>query len=194
MTQSVKEEIISLNIGSKIKLLRKDRQFTLQDLSDKTGLSKPLLSQVENSLVIPPLPTLLKISKALRVPMTYFITEEENRVTVVRSQEVIGAPKRFVEGRDPESYAYSSLVEGKIHKKMEPLYVEFATMAKNKVTPLGHHGDEFIYVLEGELEIFYDETTYILEAGDSLYLDARVPHGYRSVSKKRARAIMVLAE
>jgi transcriptional regulator with XRE-family HTH domain len=194
MTQSVKEEIISLNIGTKIKLLRKDRQFTLQDLSNKTGLSKPLLSQVENSLVIPPLPTLLKISKALRVPMSYFISEEENRVTVVRGKEVNGAPKRLIEGRDPSSYSYSSLLEGKTHKKMEPLFVEFSPLAKNKVTPLAHHGDEFIYLLDGQLEVIYDDDTFILDSGDSLYLDGRVPHGYRSLSKKRARALMVLAE
>ncbi len=194
MTQTVKDEIISLNIGTKIKLLRKDRQFTLQDLSNKTGLSKPLLSQVENSLVIPPLATLLKISKALRVPMSYFITEEENRVTVVRGEDINGIPKRLVEGRDPASYLYSSLVEGKIHKKMEPLFVEFSQIAKDRVNPLGHHGDEFIYVLEGQLEVLYDDTSFVLDPGDSLYLDARVPHGYRSLTKKRTRAIMVLAE
>jgi transcriptional regulator with XRE-family HTH domain len=194
MTQSVKGEIISLNIGNKIKLLRKDRQFTLQDLSSKTGLSKPLLSQVENSLVIPPLPTLLKISKALRVPMSYFITEEENRVAVVRGREVNGAPKRLVEGRDPTSYSFSSLVEGRTHKKMEPLHVEFSQVSKDKISPLTHHGDEFLYVLEGQLEVLYDDTAFMLEAGDSIYLDARVPHSYRSLTKKRAKAIMVIAE
>lgn len=194
MTQSVKKEIISLNIGIKIRLLRKERQFTLQDLSDKTGLSKPLLSQVENSLVIPPLPTLLKISKALRVPMTYFITEEEIRVTVVREKDINGTPKRLVDGRDPTGYTFSSLVEGKTHKRMEPLFVEFSPLAKSKVTPLAHHGDEFLYVLDGQLEVIYDESTITLDPGDSIYLDARVPHGYRSLSKKRARALMVLAE
>lgn len=194
MTRTMKEEVISLNIGNKIKLLRKDRQFTLQDLSDKTGLSKPLLSQVENSLVIPPLPTLLKISKALRVPMTYFITEEEKRVAVVRGKDVNGTPKRVFEGRDPASYVFSSLVEGKTHNKMEPLYVEFSQISKDRVSPLSHHGDEFVYVLEGQLEIIYDETPFVLDAGDSIYLDARVPHSYRSLTKKRTKAIMVIAE
>jgi transcriptional regulator with XRE-family HTH domain len=194
MDQSIKEEILALNIGAKIKGLRKDRQFTLQDLSNKTGLSKPLLSQVENSLVIPPLPTLLKISKALKVPMTHFLTEENERVLVVRGKEIGAAPKRFIEGRDPTSYTYSSLVAGKTHKKMEPLYVEFSQVAKDKVTPLSHHGEEFIYVLEGQLEVLYENSSVSLEPGDSLYLDARIPHGYRSLTKKRTRAIMVVAE
>lgn len=194
MTQTAKEEILSLNIGSKIKLLRKERQFTLQDLSDKTGLSKPLLSQVENNLVIPPLTTLLKISKALRVPMNYFISEEEDRAIVVRSKEVSKVPERLFKGRDSESYTYYNLVNGKIHKKMEPLYVEFFQVAKDKVSLLTHHGDELVYVLEGELEVLFNETTFVLNAGDSIYLDSRIPHGYRSLTKKRTRAIMVLAE
>ena len=153
MTLTTKEEILALNIGAKIKLLRKDRQFTLQDLSKKTGLSKPLLSQVENSLVIPPLPTLLKISKALRVPITHFISEDNERVFLVRKKDVTAAPKHLIEGRDPSSHVYSSLVEGKTNKKMDPVYVEFNRVAKDKVTLLSHHGDEFIHVLEGELPI-----------------------------------------
>lgn len=194
MTDTIKEEILALNIGAKIRLLRKDRQFTLQDLSEKTGLSKPLLSQVENSLVIPPLPTLLRISKALRVPMSHFITEEEERVILVRKKDVRTAPKRMVEGRDPDLYAYSSLVEGRTYKKMEPLHVEFSPVAKDKVTTMTHHGEEFIHVLEGELEVIYDDTTVVLKEGDNLYLDGRIPHAYRSLTKKRTKAIMIIAE
>lgn len=192
--KSVKEEVLALNIGPKIKRLRKDRQFTLQDLSNKTGLSKPLLSQVENGLVIPPLPTLLRISNALKVPLTHFITDDEERILVVRRNEVNAAPKRFIEGRDPGNYHYSSLVKGKTNKKMEPLYVEFSQVAKSKAAPLSHHGDEFIHVLEGKLEVNYEDTVVVLDAGDSLYLDGRIPHSYRSLTKKRTRALMVIAE
>lgn len=194
MTDKIKKEILSLNIGTKIKLLRKDRQFTLQDMSQKTGLSKPLLSQVENGLVIPPLPTLLKISKALRVPMTHFISQEEGRVIVLRKKDLKTAPKRCFEGRQPSLQDFTSLIEGKISKKMEPLYVEFSPAAKSKLSPISHHGDEFIHVLEGTLEVTYDDTTVVLQAGDSIYLDGRIPHAYRSLTKKRVSAIMVVAE
>ncbi len=192
--KSVKEEVLALNIGPKIKRLRKDRQFTLQDLSNKTGLSKPLLSQVENGLVIPPLPTLLRISNALRVPLTHFITDDEERILVVRRNEVNAAPRRFIEGRDPKSYNYASLVKGRTNKKMEPLYVEFSQVAKSKVAPMSHHGDEFIHVLEGRLEVNYEDTVVVLDAGDSIYIDGRIPHSYRSLTKKRTRALMVIAE
>lgn len=194
MIKSAKEEILGLNIGAEVKCLRKDRQFTLQDLSDRTGLSKPLLSQVENNLVIPPLPTLHRISNALKVPMTHFLSKEDERVMVVRKKDVREAPKRFIEGRDPVGHIYSSLVEGKTSKKMEPVYVEFSRADKEGMTMLTHHGEEFLYVLEGQLEVLYEDTTAVLEPGDSLYLDARIPHAYRSLTRKRTRAIMVVVE
>lgn len=194
MTDTTKEEILSLNIGTKIKLLRKDKQFTLQDLSKRSGLSKPLLSQVENGLVIPPLTTLLRISKALRVSMSHFISEEEARLTLVRKNEIKSAPRRKIEGRDPKIHEYCSLVEGKKHKRMEPLYVEFSPAARAKVSTLSHHGDEFIHILEGKLEVIYDDNTIVLQAGDNLYLDGRIPHAYRSLTRKRTRAIMIVAE
>lgn len=193
MTLSIKGEILSLNIGNKIKLLRKDRQFTLQDLSNRTGLSKPLISQIENSLVTPPLPTLLKISKALRVPLTHFVGQETDRSAIVRKDDIRSFPKKLFEGRDPENLFFS-LVEGRGHKKMEPYYVEFTQIAKGKVNLLTHHGDEFIYVLEGQLEVTYDTSVLALEVGDSLYLDGRIPHGYRSLTRKHTKAIMVVTE
>ncbi|MCK5912751.1 MAG: helix-turn-helix transcriptional regulator, partial [Desulfuromusa sp.] len=71
-------EVKELQIGQKIRDLRQKQRMTLQDLSQTTELSKPLLSQVENDQVIPPLATLLRISKALRVPLQTFFEEEYN--------------------------------------------------------------------------------------------------------------------
>ncbi len=73
-------------------------------------------------------------------------------------------------------------------------YVEFSQVAKAKVTPIAHHGDEFVHVLDGKLEVNCEGTVVVLEAGDSLYLDGRIPHSYRSLTRKRTRAIMVVAE
>ncbi len=60
--ENIREEVKELQIGMKIRRLRQERRMTLQDLADATGLSKPLLSQIENEQVIPPLATLLRIS------------------------------------------------------------------------------------------------------------------------------------
>jgi len=72
-------EVRDLNIGHKIRNLRKEERLTLQDLSALSGLSKPLLSQIENDQVIPPIATLLKIAKGLKVGIHFFFEEEEDR-------------------------------------------------------------------------------------------------------------------
>jgi transcriptional regulator with XRE-family HTH domain len=68
VSDDIKHEVKKLHIGRKIRELRKKAGFVLQDLSDRTGLSKPLLSQIEKEVVSPPIATLLKISKALLYP------------------------------------------------------------------------------------------------------------------------------
>ena len=68
----VKEEVAALNLGNKIRNLRKQRALTLQEVSDLTGLSKPLLSQLENNIAAPPIATLIKISTALGVKISHF--------------------------------------------------------------------------------------------------------------------------
>src|SRR5512138_3637439 len=74
-----KKEVRELNLGQKIRRLRQERRLTLQELSDASTLSKPLLSQIENDQVIPPIATLLKIAKGLKVGIHYFFEEQEDR-------------------------------------------------------------------------------------------------------------------
>ena len=62
--ESARAEVKELQIGMKVRRMRQDKRMTLQALADATGLSKPLLSQIENGQVIPPLATLLRIAKA----------------------------------------------------------------------------------------------------------------------------------
>jgi len=75
----IKAQIKEFRIGEKIRSQRQQRRLTLQELSELTGLSKPLLSQIENEQVIPPLATLLKISRGLKVDIHFFFEDEGNR-------------------------------------------------------------------------------------------------------------------
>ncbi len=82
-------EVKELQIGQKIRELRQKQRMTLQDLSETIELSKPLLSQIENDQVIPPLATLLRVAKGLRVPLQTFFEEEDNtqKCMVVRADD-----------------------------------------------------------------------------------------------------------
>lgn len=186
-------DVRELNIGQKIRKLRKEERLTLQDLSDLSGLSKPLLSQIENNQVIPPIATLLKIAKGLKVGIHFFFEEEEDRqkFVLLRSSDLTSSRRRT--GNDsPQNYLYHSLAPGMRHKSMEPFLVEFETGIWDNSLLYRHDGEEFIYLLHGELEFHYGQETMILKPGDSIYYDSSETHGYISCGSEKAKAVAVL--
>ena len=187
-------EVKELQIGQTIRELRQKHRMTLQDLSQATELSKPLLSQIENDQVIPPLATLLRIAKSLRVPLQTFFEEEDNtqKCLVVRAGDADRMHRRPSHGGAPQPYFYHSLAYGKKHKHMEPFLVEFDPAHTEQSQPVRHPGEEFFYILEGRVELNHGNDTYILEAGDSVYWDSNEPHSLKALGDRIARGIAVL--
>lgn len=187
-------EVRELQIGPQIRQLRQDRRLTLQGLSEETDLSKPLLSQIENEQVIPPLATLLRIAKALKVPLQTFFEEEDNtqKCLVVRAGDSNRLHRRPRHGGPPQPYLYHSLAYGKKHKHMEPFLVEFDPKQAAKPQPVQHAGEEFLYVLEGCIELNHGNETYVLNAGDSVYWDSNELHSLKALGDEIAHGIAVL--
>lgn len=187
----MKEELASLDIGSKIRNLRTKREMTLQDLATLTGLSKPNLSQIENNLVSPPIATLLKISSALGVEIGHFFQDSphETDIVVVRKDQRHGIAK----GKHIShiGYQYHPLAYPKINKSMEPFVVHMEDREPDDITFNNHRGEEFLYVLEGTLEFHSGNKIITLEEGDSIYFDSVVPHGYRGVDET-AKVLVVI--
>jgi quercetin dioxygenase-like cupin family protein len=183
----------AFNIGRKIRKLRKGKALTLQNLSTSTGLSKPLLSQIENELVVPPISTLLKISRALEKDITFFFQEPDNdgKVVVVRPFERERLDTKKL-GRTDGGYSYESLAYKKTRKNMEPFLIEFERKDEKDLSFYSHEGEEFLFVLEGNLEFRTENDVHRLEQGDSLYFESDVPHAYRAVGKRNAKAIAVV--
>jgi transcriptional regulator with XRE-family HTH domain len=193
MPKKVKHLLKELGIGSKIREIRQEKNITIQELSEKTGLSKGLISQVENEQVSPPISTLLKIASALKTDLAHFFQEKEEnpKVTVVRKSERIVSGRRGVKGIDL-GYSYESLAHKKINKHMDPFIVTFEVKEKEDIVMFSHEGEEFVYVLKGELEFVTDEgDDIILNEGDSLYFEADVHHGYRSIKEPSLALIVV---
>jgi len=191
--EDIKHEVKKLHIGKKIRDLRKKAGFVLQDLSNRTGLSKSLLSQIEKEVVSPPIATLLKISKALGVNISFFFQNDdsEKRVILVRSNESKVIDSRYF-GREESGYYYEALAYKKSKKYMEPFLVEFKRKRAEKLSYFSHDGEEFIYLLEGVLEFRTEDQQYVLYPGDSLYFESSIPHAYRALERKNARALTVV--
>jgi transcriptional regulator with XRE-family HTH domain len=193
VSDDIRHEVKKLHIGKKIRGLRKKGGLILQDLSDRTGLSKPLLSQIEQEAVSPPIATLLKISKAFNTNISFFFQDDgpEEKVVVVRKDESKVIDSRYF-GKEESGYYYEALAFKKPKKYMEPFLVEFKRKRADQLSYFSHEGEEFIYLLEGTLEFRTENQQYILQPGDSLYFESSIPHAYRALERRNAKALSVI--
>jgi transcriptional regulator with XRE-family HTH domain len=175
-----------INIGEKIKNIRENKGITLQELSKITGYSSAILSQIENHLESPSLGTLFKIAKALEVDIgTFFGVEGKDSFCIAKKGEGEKVA-RFAskDGITRYGYNYISLGMGKKNRKLEPFIVILEPETIKNEKPYAHEGEEFIYVLEGEVEIVIGENKDVLKPGDSIYYDSTVPHLVRCIGER----------
>ncbi len=188
-------EAKSLNLGRKIREIRLRRGLTLQQLSELTGLSKPSLSQIENEVTVPPIATLLKISRALGKHIADFFQEAtplEDRISVVRAEERKEIMSHLQMEARRIGYRYESLAYHLSEKRMEPFIVEIEPRDENASIFYHHKGEEFLFVLEGELEFRGSDKIIQLQPGDSLYFDSEIPHALRGLGGKAVKVLAVI--
>lgn len=178
-------------LGLRIHDTRQMRGLTLQDLSSRTGISLETLEKVEGNKMIPPLGELIKLGKALEMKMGYFISPG-----VEKAMTVIHADKRTVVSRhgkkksEQYGYFYESLAPEKADRFMEPFLV---TMVPSDVKELStHDGQEFIFVLEGEMRAQVGDQVEILRAGDAVYYDSSSPHLVKCHGETPTKILAVL--
>ena len=166
-----------LRVGEKIRELREKKGLSLQDMANRTGYTSALLSQVENHFISPPLGALIKIAKALEVKVGTFFGEEPRASCAIVRRDERKHISRFA-SKEGVSYGYSyeSLGFDKKDRQMEPFLVtlEPATVKSEKLST--HDGEEFIFVLEGEMEAILGGHKDVLHPGDSIYYDSTIPH------------------
>jgi transcriptional regulator with XRE-family HTH domain len=181
-------------LTKRLKEIRVNRKLTLENLAKLTGLSKGYLSQIENSDQPPPIYTLSRISRALGVDIAELFARPSDSIPY--QEIVIGRrDEHQLMSREgtPYGYTYEDLAAYKKGKNMEPFIVTVGFDPKVDIHKDFHHdGEEFLYVLEGRLEFFYKGESYILEAGDYVYVDADKPHSGRSLGKKEAKLLIVI--
>ena len=186
-----KKNDLATQIGKRLKELRKEVDLTLKRLAEETKLSIPLLSRIENGLVMPSIPTLQGIANVLKVDVGYFFKKEDEKGYVIRRQgeRKISYAKKGAKG-GKAVYITELLAEGMDNPFMEPAIVTL--IGKEEETKLSTHvGQEFFYVLEGKMELTLGAKKHVLEKGDSAYWNGSVPHKGVSLSKKPAKTLNV---
>ena len=182
-----------VRVGEKIKQLREKKGLSLKEVADATGFSTALLSQMENHLVSPSLGSIIKLAKALEVRVGDFLGETQGEPFAIVRKDERKTISRFA-SKEGVSYGYSyeSLGFEKKDRRMEPFIVtlEPATLKTSKTS--AHEGEEFVFVLEGEMEVILGNHTDILYPGDSIYYDSNIPHRVQCHQDKVTRILAVL--
>ncbi|HTH75458.1 MAG TPA: cupin domain-containing protein [Trinickia sp.] len=165
----------ALVLGSKIRALRKRLLRTLDETATAAGISKPFLSQVERGLATPSITSLAGIARALGVTVQYFVDTPTEARSVRRADEL-----QFFSFADSANlFARLTNVSG--DRQLDAILVRLpAGQPPSEVTT--HAGEEFLYVLRGEITLSLEGATFVLHAGDSAHYESTVPHGWANTA------------
>ncbi|MBW1859510.1 MAG: cupin domain-containing protein [Deltaproteobacteria bacterium] len=169
-------------VGEKIKKTRQKKKITLDQVANDTGCSVNYLKQIETGKVIPAVGILLQISRALEIDSGLLLKEEASAV----KERVKAYAKRT------ENYAYTTLTPGAKNKHLKAFRVTIDALKDHKGVGYQHEGEEFVYVLKGQVEIAVGNHLNPLKEGESLHFNSGIRHKLTNVGKKKAVLLVVI--
>ncbi len=183
------------NLGTKIKTLRDSAKVSTADMAMAAGIKAEQVEQIERNEIAPTISTLIKFARLLGVRVGTLLDGEESLgPTITRSDEREQADRLSDEAaaRARTHMNYLSLAQGKKDRNMEPYIVEIDYMEPVKENFQSHEGEEFFYILEGTIVVYYGTEVYTLSQGDSIYYDSVVPHCVTTSEGQRAKIVAVI--
>ncbi len=187
--------IMTENIGYKLRRQREDNGLSVSELSSASGIHPSIVELIEKGELVPSVATLVKLSRALGVRLGTFLDGmESSEPALTQSGDRVPRPTVNLsegKGEDMEHLKFYALAQNKADRNMEPFVINVEYTAPDQ--PLSsHEGEEFIYVLEGPVEIRYGAETYTLGQGDSIYYDSVVPHCLTSVAPSQKAKVLAV--
>ena len=182
------------SIGNKIKDYREFRQISRTDLAKRANLDEKQLQQIEEKGIVPSLGHLIKLTRALGVRIGTFLDDQDQIGPVVVRAGSGNSVMSFSTKDDTprEHLNFYSLAQDKAGRHMEPFMIDIEPSSASDYKLSSHEGEEFIYVLQGSIEINYGKDIYELNEGDSIYLDSVVAHNVHGKSNQRAKILGVV--
>jgi transcriptional regulator with XRE-family HTH domain len=184
----VNDEVVS-RIAQKIRATRLKKNLTIQQLADRTNVTKGLLSKIENSRTIPSLPVFVQLIHSLDVSLKEFFEDmvptNGKNYLVIRKDQYTPVER---EGRSGFNYYYI-LSQSISSATMEVVLLTLEPGANGR--PTTSDGYEFKYIISGNCEYQINDDIIELEEGDSLYFDASMPHLPVNRSKKRVVMLVI---
>lgn len=181
-------------VGEKIKSLRESKNIRMEELAERSGLAIEQVERIENNIDLPSLAPLIKIARVLGVRLgTFLDDQDETGPAICRkadASDTISFSNNAIQSR--KHMEYHSLARSKADRHMDPFIIDVSATDDMDFVLSSHEGEEFIYVLQGCMEISYGKNTYLLNEGDSIYYDSIVPHHVHGYQGQAARILAVV--
>jgi len=182
-----------MSIGTKLATLREAHGLSQEELAERAGCDLKTVVQIEDASVVPSLAPLIGLTRALGVRLGTLLDDDKGLGPVLTRTGDLKKNSHVISletGTEEAPSDYFSLADGKVSRHMDPFVIDIAPAQTRELTT--HEGEEFIYMLDGKLEIEYGKDTFVLEPGDSIYYDSVIPHQVRCVSEGPARILAVV--
>ncbi len=181
-------------IGEKIRQVRESKEISVEELAKASGNSVELIESLEEGAYIPSMTPLFKIARALGVRLGTFLDDMPQTGPFVVKSGQSGEIIHFtgsISNLEESTLDLYSLAYGKGDRHMEPFIVDLHPKNTDKYELSSHEGEEFIYVMDGEIELLYGQEKYVLGTGDSIYYDSVIPHDLHA-HQKEAKILAVV--
>ena len=170
--------------GEKIRTLREAQGWSQEHLAETTGQTPEFIAGVESGEFSPPVAFILRLSGAYGVdPGTFLRDEEKERIRDQRTQAYVNRTR---------NYSYETLTSGAEHDHLRAFMVTIEPHHDHKPVAYKHEGEEFIFVMEGDLEFTLGSKVHTLKHGESIHFHSNTPHKLKSLSAEMTRCLVIL--
>jgi electron transfer flavoprotein alpha subunit/transcriptional regulator with XRE-family HTH domain len=170
--------------GEKIGKLRQAQGWSIENLAEATGQTPDFIGQVESGEISPPVSFLLRLSAALGVDPGTFLHKEEQ--AAIQDHRVQAFVKRT------RSYSYQTLTPGAEKSHLRAFMVTIESHRDHKPVEYRHEGEEFIYVMAGDLELTLGGKIHVLKKEECIHFNSDIPHKLKSLSSEPTRCLVML--
>ncbi len=185
---SASKDAVSVDVGTRLRQLRDERQVSMRALAQKSGLSANALSMIERGKASPSVSTLYRLADALGIPVTDFFSPGmvKQKVVFLKADQRTHLP--FLRG------LWEGLGGEQFTGQMMPFILTLENGASSGPAHMIHTGHEFVFCIRGQLEYQVENQVYLLEAGDSLLFEARLKHRWRNPGGAVTNALIVISD
>jgi electron transfer flavoprotein alpha subunit len=172
------------SFGFKMQQIREVRKISLSRLASETGLSQRYLKEIEEGIVNPPVAAVIRVAKALAIESGTFLSSEDKKASARRR-----ADRYF---KRTQNYSYQTLTPDAEKWHMKAFLVTIEPKQEHKMVDYRHEGEEFDYILEGEVEVIVGDQRHLLRKGQSLHFNSGLTHKLRNVSDGETKLLVTI--